>query len=107
MPRHSEVILASIKNAVDIVKLVGDYGLNVSRAGSKYKALCPFHDDKNPSMVLDPERQSYKCWSCGAGGDVFDFVKEYDRVEFSDALKTLADRAGIVLEASTSVAAER
>ena len=104
VPRHSEVILASIKNAVDIVKLVGDYGLNVSRAGSKYKALCPFHDDKNPSMVLDPERQSYKCWSCGAGGDVFDFVKEYDRVEFSDALKTLADRAGIVLEASTSVA---
>jgi len=104
VPRHSETTLASIKNAVDIVKLVGDYGLHVSRAGSKFKALCPFHDDKNPSLVLDPERQSYKCWSCGAGGDIFDFVKEYDRVEFSDALKTLADRAGIVLEASSSVA---
>ena len=88
---------SAIKNAVDIVALVGEY-LPLRRAGSKYKALCPFHDDHNPSLELNPERQSYKCWSCGAGGDVFDFVKKIEHVEFPEALRMLADRAGIALE---------
>ncbi len=81
MPRQSESTLAAIKQAIDIVALVGEY-LPLQRAGSKFKALCPFHDDHNPSLELNPERQSYKCWSCGAGGDIFDFVQEYERVEF-------------------------
>lgn len=98
MPRYTEATLAAIKHAVDIVALVGDY-LPVSRAGSKYKALCPFHDDHNPSLELNPERQSFKCWSCGAGGDVFDFVKDYERIDFPEALRILADRAGVALEA--------
>ena len=102
MPRHSDSTKAAIKNAVDIVALVGEY-LPLHRAGSKYKALCPFHDDHNPSLEVNPERQSFKCWSCGAGGDVFDFVKNYEHVEFPEALRMLADRAGIVLE-SPSVA---
>src|SRR4051812_39029096 len=72
---HSEAVIAAIKQAVDIVALVGDY-LPLHRSGSKFKALCPFHDDHNPSLELSAERQSYKCWSCGAGGDIFDFVKE-------------------------------
>ena len=97
MPRHSEATLAAIKNAVDIVALVGEY-LPLHRSGSKFKALCPFHDDHNPSLELNPERQSFKCWSCGAGGDVFDFVKDYERVEFPEALRMLADRAGVALE---------
>jgi DNA primase len=97
VPRHSESILAAIKNAVDIVALVGE-NLTVHRAGSKFKALCPFHDDHNPSLELNPERQSFKCWSCGAGGDVFDFVKAYERVDFPEALRMLAERAGIALE---------
>ena len=97
MPRYSESTLASIKHAIDIVALVGEY-LSLHRAGSKFKALCPFHDDHNPSLELNPERQSFKCWSCGAGGDVFDFVKEYERVEFPEALRMLAERAGVVLE---------
>jgi len=96
VPRHSEATLAAIKHAVDIVALVGEY-LPVHRSGSKYKALCPFHDDHNPSMELNPDRQSFKCWSCGAGGDIFDFVKDYERVDFSEALRMLADRAGVVL----------
>ena len=74
------------------------------RVGSKYKALCPFHDDHNPSLELNPERQSYKCWSCGAGGDIFDFVKSYEHVDFPEALRMLADRAGIVLEKQPTVA---
>jgi len=97
VPRQSDVTKTAIKNAVDIVALVGEY-LPLRRAGSKYKALCPFHDDHNPSLELNPERQSFKCWSCGAGGDVFDFVQNYEHVEFPEALRMLADRAGILLE---------
>jgi DNA primase len=97
VPRHSEATLAAIKHAVDLVALVGEY-LPLHRSGSKYKALCPFHDDHHPSLELNPERQSFKCWSCGAGGDIFDFVKDYERVEFPEALRMLAERAGVVLE---------
>ncbi|MBV8078496.1 MAG: DNA primase [Planctomycetaceae bacterium] len=101
MPRFSESTLASIKHAIDIVALVGEY-LSLHRVGSKFKALCPFHDDHKPSLELNPERQSFKCWSCGAGGDVFDFVKEYERVEFPEALHMLAERAGVVLESPSA-----
>jgi len=103
VPRHSDATKAAIKNAVDIVALVGEY-LPLRRAGSKFKALCPFHDDHNPSLEINPERQSYKCWSCSAGGDVFDFVKNVEHVDFPEAMRMLADRAGIVLE-SPSVSA--
>ena len=99
MPRHSESTLAAIKQSLDLVALVGEY-LPLHRSGSKYKALCPFHDDHNPSLELNPERQSYKCWSCGAGGDIFDFVKNIERVDFSEALRMLAERAGVTLEGS-------
>src|SRR5512135_1334018 len=101
VPRHTDTTKAAIKNAVDIVTLVGEY-LQVRRAGSKFKALCPFHDDHNPSLELNPERQSFKCWSCGAGGDVFDFVQSYEHVDFPEALRMLADRAGIVLESPSA-----
>jgi DNA primase len=104
VPRHSESTLAAIKHAVDIVALVGDY-LPLRRDGShKYKALCPFHDDHNPSLEVNTERQSFKCWACGAGGDIFDFVKDYERVEFPEALRMLAERAGVVLDKPTTPA---
>lgn len=103
VPRHSESSLASIKQAIDIIALVGEY-LSLHRAGSKYKALCPFHDDHNPSLELNPERQSFKCWSCGAGGDVFDFVQQYERVDFSEALRMLAERAGVALHPDRAAA---
>lgn len=101
MPRYSESTLASIKRAVDIVDLVGDY-LTLHRAGSKFKALCPFHDDHHPSLELNQDRQSFRCWSCGAGGDIFDFVMDIEKVEFPEALRMLADRAGIALEDMSS-----
>ena len=97
MPRHTEATLAAIKGAIDIAALIGEY-MPLHRAGSKFKALCPFHDDHNPSLEINPERQSYKCWSCGAGGDIFDFVKDYERVEFPEALRMLAERAGVALD---------
>ena len=97
VPRHSDATKTAIKNAVDIVALVSEY-LPLRRAGSKFKALCPFHDDHNPSLEINPERQSFKCWSCSAGGDVFDFVKNYEHVDFPEAMRMLAERAGIVLD---------
>jgi len=97
VPRESESTLAAIKQATDIVALVGEY-LPLHRSGGKFKALCPFHDDHNPSLELNSDRQSFKCWSCGAGGDVFDFVKDFERVDFSEAKRMLAERAGIVLD---------
>ena len=103
MPRHSETTLSAIKNAVDIVALVGEY-LPLRRVGTRYKALCPFHDDNNPSFECNPERQSYKCWSCGAGGDVFDFVMNREHVDFPEALRMLAERAGVTLERPTATA---
>ena len=103
MARHSETTLSAIKNAVDIVALVGEY-LTLRRVGTRYKALCPFHDDKNPSFECNPERQSYKCWSCGARGDIFDFVMNRERVDFTEALRMLAQRAGVTLERSTATA---
>ncbi len=101
MPRHSEATKSAIKNRTDIVALVGER-LALRRVGSKYKALCPWHDDRNPSLEVNPERQSFKCWVCGVGGDVFDFVKNIERVEFPEALRMLAERAGVTLESSTS-----
>jgi DNA primase len=100
VPRQSDATKAAIKNAIDIVALVGEH-LPLRRTGSKYKALCPFHDDHNPSLEVNPERQSFKCWGCGVGGDVFDFVKIYEKVDFAEALRMLAERAGIELERPT------
>ena len=107
MPRYPDATLAAIKNAVDIVSLVADYGLPAHRNGPKLKALCPFHNDHKPSLELNPERQSYKCWVCGAGGDVFAFVQAYDKIEFPEAVRMLADRAGITLEKAPADAPER
>ncbi len=98
MPRYTEATLATIKNAVDIVTLVGDF-LPLHRVGSKYKCLCPFHDDHRPSMEVNPDRQQFKCWACGSGGDIFDFVCKYERVDFPEALRILAERAGVSLDA--------
>lgn len=99
MARHSEATKSAIKNRTDIVALVGEY-LSLRRVGTKYKALCRWHDDHSPSLEVNPDRQSFKCWVCGVGGDVFDFVMKIERVEFPEALRMLADRAGIALESS-------
>jgi DNA primase len=103
VPQHSDTTKSAIKNAIDIVALVGEY-LPLRRVGTKYKALCQWHNDHNPSLEINPERQSFKCWSCGVGGDIFDFVMKIEHVDFPEALRMLADRAGIKLERSTSTA---
>ena len=86
-----------VRQAIDIVDLVGGV-IQLRRQGRNYVGLCPWHDDSHPSFQVNPERQSFKCWVCDIGGDVFSFVMKMEGVEFPEALAMLADRAGITLE---------
>jgi DNA primase len=86
-----------IRQAVDITDLVGSY-LELRRQGRNYVALCPWHDDSKPSLQINPERQSWKCWVCNIGGDIFSFVMQREGVGFREALEMLAERAGIELK---------
>ncbi len=85
-----------IKQKLDITDIIGGY-IATKRAGRNFKAVCPFHNEKSPSFVISPERQIWHCFGCNRGGDVFTFVEEYERVDFSEALKILADKANITL----------
>ena len=86
-----------VKEAIDIVDLVGRY-VQLRRQGRGFVALCPWHDDSRPSLQVNPERQSFKCWVCDIGGDVFSFVMRMEGVDFREALAMLADQAGIDLK---------
>ncbi len=86
-----------VKQAIDIVDLVGSH-IQLRRQGRNYVGICPWHDDSRPSLQVNPERQSFKCWVCDIGGDVFSFVMKMEGVEFREALDILAERAGITLE---------
>jgi len=90
-----------VRQAIDIVDLVGSY-IQLRREGRGYKGICPWHDDSRPSLQVNPERQSWKCWVCVIGGDIFSFVMKSEGVEFPEALSILADRAGIALRRSSS-----
>jgi DNA primase len=85
-----------VRTATEIVDLVGSY-LTLRRQGRNYVGICPWHDDSRPSLQINPERQSWRCWVCDIGGDVFSFVMKREAVEFREALELLADRAGITL----------
>ena len=89
-------IKEQIRDAIDIVDLVGSH-LELRRQGRIYVAHCPWHDDSRPSLQVNPQRQSWKCWVCDIGGDVFSFVMQREGVEFREALAMLAERAGIAL----------
>jgi DNA primase len=85
-----------VRARTDIAQLVGErVALQSRRGGRELLGLCPFHDDHNPSLRVDPDRQSYKCWACGEGGDCFAFVQKTENVGFYDALELLATRAGL------------
>lgn len=96
MSYYSQDLVEEIRSRSDIVDVISGY-LKLQKKGSNYVGVCPFHNDKNPSMSVNQPRQMYYCFSCGAGGDVFKFVMDYENLTFPEAMKVLADRAGIKL----------
>ncbi|MGL4593328.1 MAG: DNA primase, partial [Thermoguttaceae bacterium] len=85
-----------IRESIDIVELAGQY-VTLRRAGSNYVGRCPWHEDSRPSLQINPSRQTFKCWVCDIGGDVFSFIMKIENVPFREALELLADKAGITL----------
>ena len=98
----SNEIINEIRNKTDIVDVVSRY-VNLTKKGKNYIGVCPFHDDHSPSMSVSPEKQIFTCFSCGATGNVFTFVSDFEKISFSDAVKLLGEKAGISIGNNTYI----
>src|SRR3989338_3753775 len=98
--------VSTIKERLDITEVVSGY-VKLDKAGQSFKGRCPFHNEKTPSFFVSPLRQSYYCFGCGAKGDIFTFVEEMEGLSFREALKVLAERAGVEIEYRPEAAGER
>lgn len=93
---NNQNLFNEIREKIDIVDLIGEY-VPLVQKGRNYFGVCPFHNDTNPSMSVSREKQIYKCFSCGASGNIFTFVRDYEHVDMRDALEILANKAGVTL----------
>ena len=91
-PSYEEIL--SIQRNVDIVDIIKDY-INLTPRGKNFFGICPFHDDHSPSMSVSKDRQMYRCFVCGASGNVFTFVKNYENISYYSAIKKVADKVGL------------
>jgi DNA primase len=96
MPRIVQETVEQVAAASDIVAVISSY-FPLKRAGTEFRAICPFHQEKTPSFFVSPSKQSYYCHGCGAGGAVFQFLMQYENIDFPEAVRRLASRAGIAI----------
>ncbi|HUP83250.1 MAG TPA: DNA primase [Candidatus Limnocylindria bacterium] len=94
-------VAAEIKQKLNLVDLIGE-AVQLRKAGASFKGLCPFHNEKTPSFTVTPARETWKCFGCGRGGDIFNFVMERDSIDFPEALRRLAGRAGVEISERTT-----
>ena len=98
---NNQNTINEIRSKINIVDLISEY-VPLTKKGQYYWGICPFHNDKNPSMSVDEKRQTYTCWSCHNSGNVFNFIENIENISFREALKRLGDRVGIALEGYSS-----
>ena len=106
MPYFSDDIIEEVRSRNDIVDVIGQY-VHLTKKGSTYFGLCPFHNEKTGSFSVSPNKQMYYCFGCGAGGNVFTFLMQYENFTFSEAMEALADRSGVTLPKQEYSAAQR
>ena len=106
MPYYSDDIIEEVRSRNDIVDVISQY-VRLSKKGSTYFGLCPFHNEKTGSFSVSPNKQMYYCFGCGAGGNVFTFLMEYENFTFGEAMEALADRAGVELPKQEYTSAQR
>ena len=93
-------LINEIRNKIDIVEIISNY-VPLTQRGKNYFGVCPFHDDHSPSMSVSKEKQIYTCFSCGATGNVFTFVSEYENVSFIEAVSIVANKCGMEISQAT------
>ena len=106
MPYYSDELIEEVRSRNDIVDVIGSY-VRLKKKGSTYFGLCPFHNEKTGSFSVSPNKQMYYCFGCGAGGNVFTFLMQYENFTFSEAMQSLADRVGIELPQQEMTSAQR
>ena len=99
MNRITDELIQEINNKANILDIVSNY-VSLKKHGKNYFGICPFHDDHSPSMSVNEERQMFKCFTCGVGGNVFTFVSKYENIGFFDAVKRVGEMVGVSVDTS-------